>query len=172
MLGRERLARAEPAACHWWPRLRQGKGSDLAVMLYTWGTTGRPKGVMLTFDNLCHLRASTATPSTISASTRTSLPICRWPGSATIIFPTRRPYAAGFCVTARKPGDRRRGSPRDRHDLRPSRRRASTKTCYADNGAHGGCRLAQAHDVRLLHRLARRWGEKILNKEEVPLSRG
>lgn len=32
--------------------IAKGKGSDIGVMLYTSGTTGQPKGVMLTFDNV------------------------------------------------------------------------------------------------------------------------
>ena len=40
------------AEADWLASIDEGKGEDLSVMLYTSGTTGKPKGVMLSYDNL------------------------------------------------------------------------------------------------------------------------
>ena len=51
-LGREEM-RTNPGAEGWWlAEIASGKGADVSVMLYTSGTTGRPKGVMLTYHNI------------------------------------------------------------------------------------------------------------------------
>jgi len=51
-LGREEM-RANPGAEGWWlAEIANGRGADVSVMLYTSGTTGRPKGVMLTNHNI------------------------------------------------------------------------------------------------------------------------
>ena len=75
----------------------KGRGSDVSVIAYTSGTTGRPKGVMLSFDNLISAARSTVAFDRLSADDQVLayLPMA-WIGDH--LFSYAQAIVAGFAV--------------------------------------------------------------------------
>ncbi len=77
--------------------IAKSNGSDTAIILYTSGTTGKPKGVILSFDNVVKTAANGVTLEKLTANEETMayLPMA-WVGDH--IFSYAQSYVAGFCV--------------------------------------------------------------------------
>jgi long-chain acyl-CoA synthetase len=83
--------------------IAQGKGADLAIMVYTSGTTGQPKGVMLTFDNVIIMAQSAIVSEGLREDDEVLayLPMA-WVGDH--VFSFAQSYCAGFCVSCPESG--------------------------------------------------------------------
>jgi long-chain acyl-CoA synthetase len=81
----------------------KGRGGDMAVMLYTSGTTGQPKGCVLTFDNLIATAENAARFDRMTAEDEVLayLPMA-WVGDHVYSF--AEGYVAGFCVACPESG--------------------------------------------------------------------
>ncbi len=85
-------------------RIAAGRGSDICVMLYTSGTTGRPKGVVLTHDNILRTARAAASVDRLGEtdSMLAYLPIA-WVGD--FIFSMGQAYVCGFSVCCPESAD-------------------------------------------------------------------
>ncbi len=83
--------------------IAQGKGDDLAIVVYTSGTTGQPKGVMLTYDNVILTAKSAIAREGLRADEEVLayLPMA-WVGDH--VFSFAQSYCTGFCVSCPESG--------------------------------------------------------------------
>ncbi len=82
----------------------QGTGADTAIFLYTSGTTGKPKGVVLSFDNLIRTAANGIAFDNLQRDEEVLayLPMA-WVGDH--LFSFGQSYIAGFCVSCPESSD-------------------------------------------------------------------
>ncbi len=92
--GRE-LAKAKPDFLQ--GEIDKNNGSDVGIFLYTSGTTGKPKGVVLSHDNIIVTARNTVAYDSLSdrEETLSYLPLA-WVGDH--IFSYGQAYVAGYCV--------------------------------------------------------------------------
>ena len=153
----------------WEAGIAAGRGADMSTVLYTSGTTGKPKGVMLTFDNLiATARAANAFDGLTEAEEVVAYLPMAWVGDH--VFSFAQAYCAGYCVNCPEGPDT---AAADRNEIGPSYFFAPPRV-FENLLTITTVRMDDAGPVKrwLYDRFighARRWGEPILNREAVPL---
>jgi long-chain acyl-CoA synthetase len=146
-----------------------GKGSDVSIMLYTSGTTGNPKGVVLTNDNVIVTARNGIIREGLTSKEEVLayLPMA-WVGDN--LFSYAQSYVAGFCVSC--PEDATTVAS-DLREIGPTYYFAPPRV-YENMLTQVMIRMEDAAEIKrkLFHYFmehARKVGVKILNRESVSL---
>jgi long-chain acyl-CoA synthetase len=147
----------------------EGRSSDVAIMLYTSGTTGHPKGVMLTHDNLIRTGRGGNERENLTADEEVLayLPMA-WVGDN--LFSYTQGQIAGFCMSCPESSDT---VPTDMREIGPTYFFAPPRV-YENLLTQVSIRMEDAGFLkRWLYAkfmdVARRVGTKLLDRQKVSL---
>ena len=142
---------------------------DISIMLYTSGTTGRPKGVLLSYYNIISVTsiACELEHTSLSDEVVAYLPMA-WVGDN--IFCVAQSYISGFCINC----------PESRDTLTTDMREIGPTYYFAPPRVWEGMltqlmvRMQDASKIKLwafnhFMNVAKKWGNDILDKKKVPL---
>ncbi|MGO8970975.1 MAG: AMP-dependent synthetase/ligase [Myxococcaceae bacterium] len=148
----------------------EGKATDIAIMLYTSGTTGRPKGVMLTHDNLIRTGRGGNEREHLTANEEVLayLPMA-WVGDN--LFSYTQGQIAGFCMSCPESSDT---VLTDMREIGPTYFFAPPRV-YENLLTQVSIRMQDAGRFKrwlysTFMNVARRVGTKLLDKQRVPLA--